>query len=886
MSFGNRKKHPTKITSSATLTNKSKTKKSSRSKMIPQMNKISYSSEEEEQKDYKLGGYHPVRIGEIFNRRYKALCKIGWGIFSTVWLVQDLKEGIFSALKIVKSSRNYSQAAKDEIKILKKIAKEDPDGNSNVVRLLDQFQHKGPNGNHWCMVFELLDEKNLYSYMKRYDYKGLPIEIVKELTRQTLVGLDHLHRKCEIIHTDIKPENIMLYKKIGNLSERIRRIIEKTGLNVEEYIRLNQKKITMKRGLKQKSFTKYRKNRLLASKSKTSQQQNKTKKGRHQKRKKKGENIAKRTDFKKKNNYLKKKSINQNHGNIKRGFKKFENKNIGSLKTQFQKNKPFAFGTNKIEKGDPLFDMSHNQKENSKSSKQSQKNKFQSKIKSQQKPKSKINQNQTLKQQQTIKKKKKIQNPKQKGNFHTNQKNKYFSRPKIKQKQKQKQKQQTNKMNKDQINEESENGKEFLDCDGLEEVKIIKVINKINIIYKKKKKSPRIVNSIQDFSNFDPNEKLKMELLQNFTPPDEKQCFVPQNQTQIKKINEIFQTNDYQENKKTTPRIKNLIQNIETNLKNDKKLTILSKNNSFSPNLNFLRWKSNEENIKTKKNNAISYSNDTANIDNSDGNDNDNDHHHHHHHHHNNKKKIHHNLINGQQQQITKKKTNLQHNKKIPNFNKKKNFNVDKNSFKATKTTKSSSTIKKQQIKRQSDGNEQNQIIKCKIVDLGNACWFEKHYTSDIQTRQYRSPEVILGHEYDSSADIWSLGCMIFELLTGDVLFSPKGGGNYSKDEDHLALIMEYLGRIPRSILISGKYSSELVDWKGDLKHLKNLEFWPLESLLVEKYNFSKKDAKEISDFLKPMFEYHLDKRSTAHQSLQHDWLKKKNRKKFIKKII
>ena len=66
---------------------------------------------------------------------------------------------------------------------------------------------------------------------------------------------------------------------------------------------------------------------------------------------------------------------------------------------------------------------------------------------------------------------------------------------------------------------------------------------------------------------------------------------------------------------------------------------------------------------------------------------------------------------------------------------------------------------------------------------MGNACWVNKHFTNDIQTRQYRSPEAIIGAKYDCSADLWSLGCMVFELLTGDYLFDPQGGNRYSKDD-------------------------------------------------------------------------------------------------------
>ena len=87
--------------------------------------------------------------------------------------------------------------------------------------------------------------------------------------------------------------------------------------------------------------------------------------------------------------------------------------------------------------------------------------------------------------------------------------------------------------------------------------------------------------------------------------------------------------------------------------------------------------------------------------------------------------------------------------------------------------------------------------LKVKIADLGNACWEHHHYTDDIQTRQYRSLEVILGSGYGTPADIWSTACMAFELATGDFLFEPHPGASYSKDEDHLAHIIELLGDIP-----------------------------------------------------------------------------------------
>lgn len=79
------------------------------------------------------------------------------------------------------------------------------------------------------------------------------------------------------------------------------------------------------------------------------------------------------------------------------------------------------------------------------------------------------------------------------------------------------------------------------------------------------------------------------------------------------------------------------------------------------------------------------------------------------------------------------------------------------------------------------------------------------HFTDDIQTRQYRSIEVILGSSYNHTADIWSTACLAFELATGDYLFDPHAGETYSRDEDHLAHIIELLGPIPPSVILRGR---------------------------------------------------------------------------------
>lgn len=201
-----------------------------------------YTDDEDEGDDgYKPGGYHPVKVGEVYNQRYVVIKKLGWGHFSTVWMVKDRKviatsesdshKNKFYALKIQKSAEHYTEAAMDEVELLDCVASErkqceasigldsiDPDGvttreivehSKHVATLHDSFFHTGPNGRHMCMVFTMLG-CNLLSVIKSFNYRGIPIPVVKKMIRGICMGLDFLHRKCSIIHTDLKPENVLL----------------------------------------------------------------------------------------------------------------------------------------------------------------------------------------------------------------------------------------------------------------------------------------------------------------------------------------------------------------------------------------------------------------------------------------------------------------------------------------------------------------------------------------------------------------------------------------------------------------------------------------------------------------------------------------------------
>eukprot|EP00397_Hematodinium_sp_SG-2012_P003069 GEMP01003077.1.p1 GENE.GEMP01003077.1~~GEMP01003077.1.p1 ORF type:complete len:898 (+),score=241.93 GEMP01003077.1:416-3109(+) len=161
-----------------------------------------------------------------------------------------------------------------------------------------------------------------------------------------------------------------------------------------------------------------------------------------------------------------------------------------------------------------------------------------------------------------------------------------------------------------------------------------------------------------------------------------------------------------------------------------------------------------------------------------------------------------------------------------------------------------------------------------KIADLGNACWINKHFSEEIQTRQYRSPEVIMGVWYDTSADLWSFACMIFELITGDYLFDPKPAEEYPRDEDHLALCIELLGDMPKNMLESGRMSKTYFNSHGKLRHIKALRFWPLADVCQQKYHMGFLEAHNLASFLLPMLCLNPSDRASAQEMLRHPWLR------------
>ncbi|XP_067025383.1 SRSF protein kinase 1-like isoform X1 [Acropora muricata] len=568
---------------------KTKPKSGSVSSFNDEDYEVGENSDEEEQEDpgdYVKGGYHPVRLGDLYNSRYSVIRKLGWGHFSTVWLAWDLKDRCFVALKIVKSASHYTETAIDEMKLLRTVHTADADdiGYKHVVQLTDDFKIVGINGSHICMVFEVLGH-NLLKLIIKSSYKGIPVLQVRNIIKQTLQGLDYLHRKCKIIHTDIKPENILLC--------------------------VNEKHVQQ-----------------LAAEAATARASG-------------------------------------------------------------------VYSPALISTAPPAVIQQCTATKISKSKKKRLKKKLNKQIEKQQQQQNEIEQEMLEENEED-----------------------------------------SEKEGDDSINDAAENCEDkTVECD--------------------------------DESNEVP------QYTQEKTLDNHVDCGIS-----VELTNEVM--------------------NQTAN-----------------------------ESSETASNDAMSVIEEQVEPDST--------------------------VCNGDEQDTDSK-------------------SVDMESLSELKVEPDESKeIVEENI---GEAEQDDDWFRVKIADLGNACWVHHHFTEEIQTRQYRSLEVLIGAGYGPAADIWSTACMAFELATGDFLFEPHSGEDYTRDEDHLAHIIELLGKVPRNIALSGKYSRDFFNRKGELKHISKLRPWGLYDVLREKYEWSEKDAMDFSAFLIPMLDFNTTRRATAAQCLDHAWLK------------
>uniref|UniRef100_A0A8C3PPT0 non-specific serine/threonine protein kinase n=1 Tax=Calidris pygmaea TaxID=425635 RepID=A0A8C3PPT0_9CHAR len=126
-------------------------------------------------------------------------------------------------------------------------------------------------------------------------------------------------------------------------------------------------------------------------------------------------------------------------------------------------------------------------------------------------------------------------------------------------------------------------------------------------------------------------------------------------------------------------------------------------------------------------------------------------------------------------------------------------------------------------------------------------------------------------------------------MATGECLFDPQPGKYFSRDDDHVARIIELLGRIPPQIALSWNKSTKFFsrpgkNWSkevfsqngtllGALLRISRLSPRSLHSILAERHKWTKDEVTPFTAFLLPALQYSPQRRATAAQCLQHAWL-------------
>eukprot|EP00747_Dinoflagellata_sp_TGD_P146308 gnl/TRDRNA2_/TRDRNA2_176681_c0_seq2.p1 gnl/TRDRNA2_/TRDRNA2_176681_c0~~gnl/TRDRNA2_/TRDRNA2_176681_c0_seq2.p1 ORF type:complete len:390 (+),score=-21.24 gnl/TRDRNA2_/TRDRNA2_176681_c0_seq2:48-1217(+) len=179
--------------------------------------------------------------------------------------------------------------------------------------------------------------------------------------------------------------------------------------------------------------------------------------------------------------------------------------------------------------------------------------------------------------------------------------------------------------------------------------------------------------------------------------------------------------------------------------------------------------------------------------------------------------------------------------------------------------------------------------MKIKICDFGSAMFSgPNELTPYLVSRFYRAPEVILGLPYDSPIDIWSIGCVINELYSGNVLF-PGNSNN-----EMIQMFIHNKGLFPKRMIHKGTYShhhfnlrdanlpfislenkvheSKTPNKNLKLKISKNKKSWllPKTNLYDQKIKNSPTQSNKLLDLLEKMITIDPEKRLTPAEGLAH----------------
>uniref|UniRef100_A0A7M5VBA8 dual-specificity kinase n=1 Tax=Clytia hemisphaerica TaxID=252671 RepID=A0A7M5VBA8_9CNID len=154
-----------------------------------------------------------------------------------------------------------------------------------------------------------------------------------------------------------------------------------------------------------------------------------------------------------------------------------------------------------------------------------------------------------------------------------------------------------------------------------------------------------------------------------------------------------------------------------------------------------------------------------------------------------------------------------------------------------------------------------------KVIDFGSSCFENQKVYTYIQSRFYRSPEVILGISYCPAIDIWSLGCILAELFTGYPLFAGEN------EVEQLACVMEIFGLPPKELVDKAQRRRVFFDSKGVPRNFTNSKGKKRRPSSKDLGQVLKTNDPLFLDFIRRCLEWDPVKRMTPDEAIQHPWI-------------
>ncbi|XP_014211149.1 serine/threonine-protein kinase Doa isoform X9 [Copidosoma floridanum] len=149
-----------------------------------------------------------------------------------------------------------------------------------------------------------------------------------------------------------------------------------------------------------------------------------------------------------------------------------------------------------------------------------------------------------------------------------------------------------------------------------------------------------------------------------------------------------------------------------------------------------------------------------------------------------------------------------------------------------------------------------------RLIDFGSATFDNEHHSTIVSTRHYRAPEVILELGWAQPCDVWSIGCILFELYLGITLFQTHD------NREHLVMMERILGTIPHRMARKSKtkyFYHGILDWGSAGRYVRD------NCKPLHRYQQSEdEEHKQLFDLIQRMLEYEPSTRITLKEALSH----------------